>query len=114
MEKVNKGGRPKKVIDYMLVEELAAIFCTQQEIANIMKCDLRTLQRDEQFCHIYTKGIDVAKSSLRRMQYKTAMNGNVSMQIWLGKQYLNQREPVQDMTMPSEELDDDMSALDEK
>ncbi len=89
-------GRPKKEMryDYNLVEELAKIFCTQQEIANIMNVSLRTLQRDEVFCHTYIKGIDNAKSTLRRAQYKSAIeSGNVAMQIWLGKQYLGQHEP---------------------
>jgi hypothetical protein len=30
--------------------------------------------------------------SIRRQQYKSAEGGNVTMQIWLGKQYLNQRD----------------------
>lgn len=29
---------------------------------------------------------------LRELQLKTAMSGNVTMQIWLGKQYLGQNE----------------------
>ena len=88
------NGRPKKIIDYQLVEDLASIFCTQEEIASIMKCDVRTLQRDEEFCRLYIKNIDNAKSSLRRVQYKKAMSGNVTMLIWLGKQYLGQSDKV--------------------
>ena len=88
------NGRPKKIIDYQLVEDLASIFCTQEEIASIMKCDVRTLQRDEEFCRLYIKNIDNAKSSLRRVQYKKAMSGNTTMLIWLGKQYLGQSDKV--------------------
>jgi hypothetical protein len=54
----------------------------------------RTLQKDEEFLRIYKKGIESGRMSLRRMQYKSAMNGNVTMQIWLGKQYLNQMEKM--------------------
>lgn len=106
------NGRPKKEMryDYNLVEELAKIFCTQQEIANIMNLSLRTLQRDDKFCHTYEKGIDYAKSTLRRAQFKSAIeNGNVTMQIWLGKQYLGQREPQAEVTIPEDEQEDKMS-----
>lgn len=88
------NGRPKKQINYELVEDLASIFCTQEEIASIMKCDVRTLQRDEEFCRLYIKNIDNAKSSLRRVQYKKAMSGNTTMLIWLGKQYLGQSDKM--------------------
>lgn len=91
MEK-NKGGRPKKKINYDLVESLAGIFCTQEEIARIVNVSLRTLQRDERFGVIYKTAFENAKSSLRRFQFKSAQNGSVPMQIWLGKQYLGQEE----------------------
>jgi hypothetical protein len=94
-EQKNKGGRPKKVIDYKIVESLAGVFCTQQEIANILGVSLRTLQNDEVFSHVFKEGHENAKSSLRRFQYKSAQNGNVTMQIWLGKQYLGQTDKQQ-------------------
>ena len=86
------GGRPKKPIDYTTVEKLAGIMCTQEEIANYLDISVRTLQRDDEFCRIYKKGIEKGKMSIRRHQYKSAEEGNVTMQIWLGKQYLNQRD----------------------
>jgi hypothetical protein len=94
-EQKNKGGRPKKVIDYKIVESLAGVFCTQQEIATILNVGLRTLQNDDEFMRIYKEGHENAKSSLRRFQYKSAQNGNVTMQIWLGKQYLGQTDKQQ-------------------
>jgi hypothetical protein len=66
--------------------------CTQEEIANYLDISVRTLLRDDEFCHIYKKGLDKGKMSIRRQQYKSAEDGNVTMQIWLGKQYLNQRD----------------------
>ena len=86
------SGRPKKVIDYNIVENLAKVFCTQQDIANTLNISLRTLQNDEQFLHTYKIGLENAKTSLRRFQFKSAENGSVPMQIWLGKQYLGQEE----------------------
>ena len=91
----NKGGRPKLEIDYKLVKKLASIHCTQEEISNVLEISTRTLQRDEEFCRIYKIEISKAKSSLRRYQWSAAEKGNTGMLVWLGKQYLQQREPEQ-------------------
>jgi hypothetical protein len=53
----------------------------------------RRLQDDLEFCGAYKKGLENGRSSLRRIQWKAALAGNTTMQIWLGKQYLGQREP---------------------
>ena len=86
------GGRPKKKIDYDTVEKLASIMCTQEEIASYLDLSVRTLQRDKEFCRIYKKGLDKGRMSVRRQQYKSAESGSATMQIWLGKQYLGQRD----------------------
>lgn len=84
-------ARPKFQIDYNMVEKLANIQCTQQEIASFLGCSVDTLQRDEKFCGIYKKGQQNGKMSLRRIQYKLAEK-NPTMAIWLGKQYLHQKD----------------------
>jgi hypothetical protein len=89
-------GRPKKVIDYEVVEKLANIQCTQEEIANFLNLSVRTLQRDDEFCRIYKKGQDNGKMSLRRIQFKLAEK-NTAMAIFLGKQYLGQRDIVEEV-----------------
>ena len=88
------AGRPKIQIDYNTVEKLANIQCTQEEIASFLGISVRTLQRDEEFCRIYKKGQENGKMSLRRMQYKLAEK-NAAMAIFLGKQYLGQRDNVE-------------------
>lgn len=88
------AGRPKKEIDYALVEKLAHIHCTQEEIAEVLGVHRSTLLRNKRFCDIYKKGIQTGKISLRRMQWKTAESGNTGMQIWLGKQYLGQTDKI--------------------
>ena len=88
------AGRPKIQLDYEAIEKLAAIQCTQDEIASFLDVSVRTLQRDEEFCRIYKKGQDNGKMSLRRMQYKLAEK-NPTMAIFLGKQYLGQRDNVE-------------------
>lgn len=89
------AGRPKFKIDYVAVEKLANIQCTQEEIATFLGCSVDTLQRDKEFCGIYKKGRENGKMSLRRTQYKLAEK-NVTMAIWLGKQYLGQRDSFPD------------------
>ena len=91
-------ARPKKEIDYKLAEKLSQIMCTQEEIANILEVSVRTLQRDAEFCRLYKKGQDTGKMSIKRKQFDVAINkGNTTMLIWLGKQYLGQKEVPDDM-----------------
>ena len=90
-------GRPKIQIDYNTVEKLADIQCTQEEIASFLGISVRTLQRDEEFCRIYKKGQENGKMSLRRMQFKLAEK-NPTMAIWLGKQYLGQKDTINTTT----------------
>ena len=97
-----KTGRPKKGIDYEVVENLAKIQCTQEEIATFLNISVRTLQRDEEFCRIYKKGIENGKMSLRRYQYKLAEK-NTAMAIFLGKQYLGQKDIVEDIVNNTDE-----------
>jgi len=95
---VNKGGRPKKAIDFNLFEELCNIQCTKDEICSVLHCDEKTLtkyckeQYDKGFSDIYKKLSENGTSSLRRLQWTSAKTGNTTMQIWLGKQYLGQRD----------------------
>lgn len=98
-------ARPKIEIDYNTVEKLANIQCTQTEIASFLGISVRTLQRDEEFLKIYQKGQENGKMSLRRIQYKLAEK-NTTMAIWLGKQYLGQKDNV-------EVAHTDMSKVDE-
>ena len=95
-------ARPKINIDYDVVEKLASIQCTQEEIANFLEVSVRTLQRDSEFCRIYKKGQENGKMSLRRYQFKLAEK-NTSMAIFLGKQYLGQKDVVE--TDNSKELE---------
>lgn len=88
------NGRPKKEIDYDMVEKLAHIQCTQEEISIILEISTRTLQKDEQFLRIYKKGLDSGRMSLRRFQWEAAKKGNTTMLVWLGKQYLGQSDKM--------------------
>lgn len=84
-------------------ESLCAIQCTEEEICAIFKCNTDTLcswckaTYGKNFSEIFKEKRQFGKTSLRRMQWKTAEKGNVTMQIWLGKQLLDQREPEQEI-----------------
>lgn len=88
------AGRPKKEIDYETVEKLANIQCTQEEIASFLGISTRTLQRDEQFMELFNRGRENGKMSLRRIQWKHAEK-SATMAIWLGKQYLGQKDNIE-------------------
>ena len=91
-EDLQKRGRKPIEIDYDKAEKLAAIMCTQSEIASVLGVSLSVLEHDPEFIRIHKKGMEQGKASLRRMQYSAAKDGNITMQIWLGKQYLGQRD----------------------
>ena len=86
------AGRPRKVIDWDLVEKLSTIQCTTAEIARIIGVSESTLDHNKKFVQIHKKGLDEGRMSLRRLQWKKANDGNVTMLIWLGKQYLGQKD----------------------
>ena len=89
-----KRGRPKKFVDLELVEKLAHIQCTYPEIASTLGVSIDTLTRHPDFAATFKRGAEGGRKSLRRMQFESANRGNVTMQIWLGKQYLSQSDHV--------------------
>ena len=90
------GGRPRLTFDLRLVEDLGKIQSTHSELAAVLGCHLDIvkdrLKNDPEFSAAYEKGLENGRSSLRRIQWKSALAGNTTMQIWLGKQYLGQRD----------------------
>jgi hypothetical protein len=86
-------GRPLKPLDEETIARLARIQCTNEEIAAICGCHRDTLH--ERFSDVIKRERESGKSSLRRLQWKSATKGNVTMQIWLGKQLLGQKDKVE-------------------
>lgn len=86
-------ARPKLDIDPQQVTMLAEMQCTNVEIAAFFGCDEGTIRK--RFSEELSKGRECGKISLRRMQWKAAENGNNTMLVWLGKQYLGQAEKVE-------------------
>jgi hypothetical protein len=112
------AGRPRIEIDIDELIRLIHIQCTQEEIAYVLGVSVDTLAlRVKQlykvnFTEFYKKHNAMGKISIRRSQFKL-METNAAMSIWLGKQYLGQREPTQDTAIPEDEIDNAMSEYDE-
>lgn len=84
-------ARPiKHKLDVEMLKKLASIHCTNDEIASVMGCQTSVLER--RYAGILKCARDNGKMSLKRKQFELAMNGNVTMLIWLGKILLGQRE----------------------
>lgn len=86
-------ARPKKKFDMKTLQDLCTIQCTLSEIASMMDTKIETLSRN--YGEQIKKWQEGGKSSLRRVQWKKAMEGNVPMLIWLGKHLLGQRDVVE-------------------
>ena len=100
-DKIQTKGRPKFVLNEAgkkLVVDLATVLCTDEEIASIMETTVETLQSKDNyssFLECKKKGVNKGKGSLRRKQYELAMKGNCTMLIWLGRNYLDQKETIE-------------------
>lgn len=107
-----KMGRPTVKIDKEMFEKLCFMHCTQEEIAGFFDCSVDTITRwsvrtyNQTFAETYKIKSASGKISLRRLQFKSAEAGNVAMQIWLGKQYLGQRDTVDVGAASYSRLDD--------
>lgn len=92
----HKGGRPRIEIDLEELRKLCELHCTDEEIASWLGISVETItnrkQTDEEFIRVYKKGFADGKQSLRRLQWENAKKGNITMQIWLGKQLLGQAD----------------------
>jgi len=85
-------------VDWEQFDKLCAIQCTLREIASFFNCSEDTIEnivKKEKLClfsEYKKKKSGSGKISLRRKQFELALNGNVTMLIWLGKQYLDQSD----------------------
>jgi AraC-like DNA-binding protein len=91
-------GRPKIDIDAEQFRKLCGLQCTLSEISSYFECSEDTVERwckrtfKMSFESLFDKYSGPARISLRRKQYAVAMGGDRTMLIWLGKQYLNQKD----------------------
>jgi hypothetical protein len=84
----------RKPIDWDEFDKLCAIHCTLVEIAEWFKVSDDTIERAVErehgikFAEYFKRKSGTGKMSLRRKMYQTAMQGNVTMMIFLSKQLL--------------------------
>jgi hypothetical protein len=98
----NTGPKgPSKPMDEQMFEQAkgaASVGGTAEEIADLLRMTVPTLEARLQergyvnFLDFRKKHFAGRKLSLRRRQFATADEGNVTMQIWLGKQHLGQKD----------------------
>ena len=96
-------GRPPIEIDLEQLKQLCALQCTDEEIASVLGISTDTLGRrkaDPEFLAVMMEGKATGKMSLRRIQWNLAKT-NPAMAIFLGKNYLGQRDK------PEEDEDDE-------
>lgn len=84
--------------DWDQVDKMAAIHCTGEEMAGILGVEYKTLERackrekKTKLGEYIKQKASTGKMSLRRKQYTTAMDGNPTMLVWLGKNWLGQKD----------------------
>jgi len=92
------SGGPPKVIDWKIVEALCKAQCPQAQLAQILGCAVPTLIAAVErtygctWAEYYEHHRQAGLGSLRMAQFETALDGNATMQIWLGKQCLDQKD----------------------
>lgn len=118
------GGRPRKTLTkdgWNLVATLSQFMATDEEIATALSDDYESISVDvltneyngDTFAEQKTKGKCKGKTSLRSWQWATARNGNVTMQIFLGKNYLGQSDKVE-TEVPDTKISINVSAATEQ
>lgn len=92
------AGRKPKTFSAEQFEKLCNIQATLEEITSWFDVSKDTIRRrcketfNLNFEDSYKKFSNNGKMSVRRMQMKLALDGNVTMLIWLGKQVLGQAD----------------------
>jgi len=81
-----KMGRPRKVLDIELMEKLAYLNCTYEELASVANCSVDTIRREMRrnptFSEAVLKGKAEGNISLKRQLRQMALNGNIAALIF--------------------------------
>jgi len=89
-------------IDLDELEKLGALHCTQEEAADWFGIARETFNRklrQKQYREVWERGRSKGRVTLRRRQMQGVEAGNPTMLIWMGKQWLGQRDtPADDDT----------------
>lgn len=91
-------ARRRIELDLSELEKLAAMHCTQAEVAGFFGVATKTIQRrlkERRYREAWERGTARGRVSLRRAQFRAAEKGNATMLIWLGKNWLGQSDEPQ-------------------
>lgn len=111
--KGSKNGSYGQKIDKDQFEKLCSIMCSEEEICGFFGISHDTLSRwcrqeyKKTFFDVFKDKSSIGKISLRRNQFKMAET-NPSMAIFLGKQYLGQKDYVEETQIERIEVVDDV------
>ena len=108
-------ARPRKEIDKSQFEKLCGLQCTKEEICGWFGLTDKTLEAwcrrtyKKGFSEVFKEKRGAGAISLRRMQWRLAEK-NAAMAIFLGKQYLGQRD--EQKIEISKPIDDSITEMD--
>ena len=98
-----RTGRPCKEIDKVQFEKLCSLQCTLNEICSYFDCSDETINKwckrtyHQTFLEVFAIKRGKGQISLRRTQWHLAEK-SPAMAIWLGKQYLDQKDKTSNET----------------
>ena len=92
-EEEQSRGRPRLILDREQIARMASIQCSVKEIATVMGCSEKTIY--DNYGDSVAQGRAMGKVSLRRKQWDVANEGNPTMLVWLGKNWLDQTDAKQ-------------------
>lgn len=106
-ERKTKRGRPRANIDLKQLVKLAEIGCSTDEMGDFFGVDGSVIRRH--YNDVLKQVKAKTKARLRQSQLDTALKGDRTMLIWLGKQMLSQSDTGErndDTNKPLPFLDD--------
>jgi len=86
-------GHPFVKVDVDQLALLVKIGCTMDEIAEVLKVAKDTIERN--YMPVVVAARKERNVAIRRKQYQLAMDGDRTMLVWLGKQWLGQTDQLQ-------------------
>ena len=106
----SKNGQHGATINIEQFKSLCGMLCTETEICDFFGCSHDTINR---WCHdnfnmtfgqAWGRFSSFGKISIRRNQFKLAET-NPTMAIWLGKQYLGQKDDKEEESQPIDRIE---------
>jgi len=97
----NPVGRPRKVLTEEIKKSVIlglSLGCTVQEVSANTGVSVSVLYAN--FKNVIKTGMDSFKGNLKKAQAKAALGGNPALLIWMGKQYLGQKDRHEGSNLP--------------